>query len=328
MSKRIIVVGGGNLGQACAARLVASGEDVVLFTTAPEKWTRDIAVEDCEGRIFKGELRCISDDPRCASGADLVYLCVPGNAIKSKLETLKPFLRDGTPVASVFSADGFFFLAEEVLGPDWPVMGFERVPFISRTKVPFRGGGITGYRRELHLAHRNIADPEIWRLLFEKDFGTPTRLLDNFYTAALANSNPVIHPSRLMSLRRQIEANGPFKRMPLFYEEWDDVASDYAIRLDEELRAVARAKGAAIMPFLEYYESTDAASLTRKIRSIKAFKGIGSPILPAGTLDFSSRYIQADIKISVVNIIRLARELGLKTPCADEICSLSWECPK
>lgn len=317
---RVTVVGGGNLGLACAARLAAAGVAVTLYTSVPQKWPSEIAVYDCCGRTFSGPLARVTADPaEAAAACDLVYLCLPGNAIRAKLVALAPYLVVGTPVASVFSADGFFFLAEEVLGSRWPVLGFQRVPFIARTKCPYAVGGITGYRAELLLAHRNLADPERWRSFFEQVFATPTRLLDNFYEAALANSNPVIHPARLMSLACEIDRSGPFTRMPLFYEEWDDVASDYAIRLDAELCAVAAAKGARLVPFLTYYESTDAASLTRKIRAITAFKGLGSPVLPSGELDLTSRYIQADVFISTRFLIRLAAELAIPTPCACEI---------
>lgn len=316
---RVTIVGGGNLGIACAARMAAVGLDVTLYTSNPEKWSPDVAVEDCNGQTFFGHLARITEDPRVAADCEFVYLCLPGHVIKDKLVALKPYLLPRTPITSVFSADGFFFMAEEVLGAQWPVLGFQRVPFIARTKCPYKLGGITGYRKALFLAHRNVDDPERWRRLFEMSFGTLTRLLDNFYEAALANSNPVIHPARLMSLRRKIEQDGPFKRMPLFYEEWDDVASEYAISLDSELRALAASKGAFLIPFLEYYESHDAHSLTLKIRSIPAFKGLHSPVLANGELDFSSRYIQADVYISLKSIVMLSRGEGLATPCSEAI---------
>lgn len=316
---RVTVVGGGNLGLACAARMAAAGLEVTLYTSNPEKWPLDVAVEDYNGQIFSGHLVRVTEDPKTAADSELVYLCLPGHVIKDKLVALTPYLLPGTPIASVFSADGFFFIAEEVLGAQWPVLGFQRVPFIARTKCPYKLGGITGYRKELLLAHRNVDNPERWRRLFEMSFCTPTRLLDNFYEASLANSNPVIHPARLMSLHRQIERDGPFKRIPLFYEEWDDIASDYAVRLDRELRAVATLKGAYIIPFLSYYESSDSFSLTCKIRSIQAFKGLLSPVGMDGMLDLRSRYVQADVGISVVNIALMSHSMGLPCPCSDEI---------
>jgi len=308
---KVVIIGAGNLGFVCAARMAAKGIAVTMLTGSPEEWTNIAAADDCDGRHFEGPF-VVTSNPSCVATAELVFLCLPGNAMKAKLAQIIPHLRSATPILSVFSGDGFFFIAEELLGASWPVLGFQRVPFICRTKIPHRLGGITGYKKELFLAHRNVDNPVHWRNFVETFSGTKTSLLDNFYEAALVNSNAVLHPARLMSLKKQIEENGPFKRMPLFYEEWDDVASDWAIRLDEELRAVAAKMGARIQPILEYYESTDIASLTRKISSISAFKGIGSPITEDGTIDYQSRYIQADVKIALLYVYALATKHNIR----------------
>lgn len=323
---KVIIIGAGNLGLVCAARMAAKGIAVTMLTGSPEKWTNVAAADDCNGRHFEGPFT-VTSDPSCVATADIVFLCLPGNAFHEKFSQIIPHLRPATPILSVYSGDGFFFIAEELLGASWPVLGLQRVPFITRTKTPYRLGGITGYKKELFLAHRNVADPEPWRQFVESFTDTKTSLLDNFYEAALVNGNVVLHPARLMSLKKQIDENGPFKRMPLFYEEWDDVASEWAIRLDEELRAVAAKKGAHIQPLLDYYESTDIPSITRKIRSIPAFKGIGSPITADGYIDHQSRYIQADIRIALAYIVELARKVGVPTQTAKEcaVCFLLWK---
>ena len=321
LNRRFLVVGGGNLGIACAARLAASGHAVSLWTSNPSAWPRKVSVEDCDGRTYFGEWDDVSSEPNLASDVDLVFLCLPGNAMKAKLRELSAFINPNTPVAAVFGGDGFLFLSREILGIDHPIMAFQRVPFICRTKIPYRVGGITGYRKMLNLAHANVQDIESWRVLFEEAFATPTRLLDNFYDAAFINSCAVMHPARLMSLQLIIDRLGPFSVAPRFYEDWDDVASEWAISLDRELLAVASAKGASVMPFLEYYESKDAASLTHKIRSIPAFKGITTPLARDGFLDTNSRYIQSDIYLSLRYMIQVASELSIRTPVADAIWS-------
>jgi len=298
--------------------MAAKGIAVTMLTGSPEKWTSLAAADDCDGRHFEGSFT-VTADPSCVASADLVFLCIPGNAFHEKLSQIIPHLRPATPIMSIYSGDGFFFIAEELLGASWPVLGLQRVPFIARTKTPYRLGGITGYKKELFLAHRNITNPEPWRHFVENFADTKTSLLDNFYEAALVNGNVILHPARLMSLKQQIDTDGPFKRMPLFYEEWDDVASDLAIRLDEELRAVAAKNGAHIQPFLEYYESTDIKSLTRKISSIPAFKGIGSPITVDGYIDLKSRYIQSDIMIALVEIMKLAHKFGTPHKAIDSV---------
>lgn len=319
MSVRVTVVGAGNLGVASAVRMATRGVQVTLYTRCPERWSSTLQAEDYRGSIFSGEINSITADPQRAADADLILLCVPGNVMSTKMRELCPCLAQGTPIASIFSGDGFFFVAQKVLGPDWPVMGFQRVPMICRMKEPFQTVSILGYKTELFLAGRCVEDLPKWRAFFEDVFATRTVLLENYLDAAYANGNVVLHPARLMSLASRIDAKGRFDGMPLFYEDWDDCASSWAIRIDEEVRAVASAKGAYVMPILEYYESEDEASLTRKIRSIAAFKGIGSPITKDGQFDCTSRYIQSDVHVALANIVREAISEGVDCPFAKKV---------
>lgn len=307
---RVVIIGGGNLGLVCAARMSAFGVDVTILTREPSKWPNYAEAEDFEGRHFKGPIS-VTSDTSCVSIADLIFFCIPSNVMSAKILQIKTSLREGTPLMSVFSGDGFFFIVEEVLGNSWPAMGLQRVPFIARTKIPFNLGGIKGYKKELFLGYRNIINPESWRKFVEGFCGTKTNLLDNFYDAALINGNVVMHPARLMSLKKQIEMNGPFGRIPLFYEEWDEEASAWAIRIDNDVCAIAAKMGAHIQTFLDYYESSDIQTLTQKIRSIRAFQGIGSPVLANGYLDKESRYYQADVLVAMVKIITLGEKIGV-----------------
>lgn len=326
MSMRVTIVGAGNLGVASAVRMAATGVQVTLYTRSPERWPSVLRAEDCQGKILSGKIYFVTDNPQKAADADLIFLCIPGNVMSTKMLELRPCLVRGTPVASVFSGDGFFFVTENVLGPDWPVMGFQRVPMICRMKEPFQTVSILGCRDELFLAGRCVEDLPKWRVFFEDVFATKTALLGNYLDAAYANGNVVLHPARLMSLASWIDAKGRFDGMPLFYEEWDDCASAWAIRLDEEVRAVASAKGARVMPILEYYKTVDEASLTRKIRSIAAFKGIGSPITKDGQFDYASRYIQSDVHVALANIVRVAISEGVSCPFAKKVLERFGAC--
>lgn len=319
MSMRVTVVGAGNLGVASAVFMSAKGVEVILYTKDPERWPSVLCAEDFRGKTLSGKICSVTANPQRAADADLVLFCVPGNALLAKMLELRPYMAQGTPIGSIFSGDGFFFVAEKALGPRWPVMGFQRVPVICRIKEPFRSVSILGYRQELSLAGRSVDNLSWWRTFFEDVFGTKTKILENYLDAAYANGNVVLHPARLMSLFAQIEAKGRLGGRSLFYEEWDDCASSWAVRLDEEVRAVATAKGAHIMPILEYYESVDEASLTRKIRSIPAFKGIKSPITNDGLIDCSSRYVQADVHVALANIVRDATVVGIDCQFARKV---------
>ena len=81
-----------------------------------------------------------------------------------------------------------------------------------------------------------------------------------------------------------------------------------------------------IVPILEYYESTDAPSLTAKIKSIKAFKKIEAPMiqLSDGSFapDWNNRYFTEDIPFGLLIIKSYAVRYGIDTPTIDKV--LEW----
>ena len=161
--------------------------------------------------------------------------------------------------------------------------------------------------------------------MIENLFERPVKLLNNHYEASFTNSNPILHPARLYSLFSDWNENVCYDHQFLFYEEWDNRASDYLIALDRELFAVLEklpvTKG-FLTPILEYYESCDAGSLTRKIRSIKGFKGIKTPMVKGehGWLpDLKSRYFQEDFVYGLRYIYETAHNLGVPVPTMDRV---------
>ena len=80
----------------------------------------------------------------------------------------------------------------------------------------------------------------------------------------------------------------------LFYKEWTNEASQLIIDMDKEFFQLLDKLNVNSLPtLLDYYESTDAASLTRKIESIPAFQTILSPMKQVGggwVADFENRY--------------------------------------
>ena len=78
----------------------------------------------------------------------------------------------------------------------------------------------------------------------------------------------------------------------------------------------------ALPPLLEYYESHDADSLTRKISSIEAFQSIESPMkrVAEGWIpDFESRYFTEDFPYGLKYIWTLANELNVEMPTIDKV---------
>ena len=80
-----------------------------------------------------------------------------------------------------------------------------------------------------------------------------------------------------------------------------------------------------MVPLRIYYESPDASAMTAKIRSIKAFHGLHSPMkeTEGGWVpDFDSRYFTADFSYGLAILIEIAHAVGSPVPCMEE--TMNW----
>ena len=325
--KRICICGGGSLGHVIAGYLSAKKDvEVNILTQRPQLWKHELHISTPEGDTLHGRLHIISDDPEEAlRGADIVLLCLPGYAIKSELIKIKPYANSHTFVGSVFSSTGFFFEALELFEGDVPLWGFQRVPFIARTNVYGESAHLLGYKSCHNIAIERCEDKEGFRTIIEELFDASVRLLSNYYEASFTNSNPILHPSRLYTLFKDWNKEVYYDRQFLFYEEWTDEASELLMAMDRELFSLLGKLPVApdfLTPILPYYESTDAASLTHKIRSINSFKGIATPMIPSDKgwqPDLDSRYFQEDFMYGLRYIYQEAHRQGVATPMIDMV---------
>lgn len=289
-----------------------------MLTGHPEKWSTDIEVNDPDGKRFSGTLSVITANPaEAVREADVILLCVPGYLIESKLKEIKPYISTSTLVGSIVSSTGFFFFAHKILDTDQSLFGFQRVPYISRFREYGRTGDLLGYKPMLNVAIEGVSEPEQTRRLLEKLFMTRVNVLNNFYEASLTNSNPILHTGRLYSMWKNY--GGEIYEHPiLFYKDWTDEASEYIIRMDEEFQQLLRhldIPSGTIPTLLDYYDSWDPASLTKKIKSIPAFRNIPAPMIKLGhgwIPDFESRYFTEDFPYGLRFIKDLAESNGLK----------------
>lgn len=321
------ICGGGSLGHVIAGYLGANADvRVSMLTQRPQLWKNDIEVHTPEQTIIHGHIHTISSNPEdVIPQANIILLCLPGFAIKQQLQLIKPYVKSTTFVGSVFSSTGFFFNAMEILNEDVPLWGFQRVPFICRTREYGQSANLLGYKSNLNIAVERTDEKEDFRLLIEKLFNTPVSLLNNFYEATLTNSNPLLHTSRLYTMFGASNEGRTFPRMILFYEEWTEEAAQLLIDMDEEffrLLEVLPVKPNYLPRILEYYESHDARSLAQKLSSIQGFKGITSPMKQTAQgwiPNFASRYFTEDFPYGLHFIWQLAKEKGIPTPKIDMV---------
>lgn len=322
---RICICGGGSLAHVCAGVLSSQKEvEVNIFTRKPGLWSHQLEVTDLNGKIYNGNLNIISKNPEEAlKDCDIVFLCLPGFAIESTLECIKPYVGKAV-VGSIVCSTGFFFAAHKVLGEESSLFGFQRVPYIARTVEYGHSANLLGYKPQLAIAVENVEDTKAFRQLVEVLWMTPTKLLASHYEVSLTNSNPILHTGRLYSMWK--DWNGEvYDHNILFYKEWTVEASQMLIDMDAEfmqlLDVLPVTKG-VIPSLLEYYESYDAESLCNKIASIPAFQNITSPMkeVEGGWIpDFESRYFTEDFPYGLTYIWQLAHENGISCPNIDKV---------
>jgi hypothetical protein len=324
---KICICGGGNLGHVVAGFVAAQGKhEVCLLTRQPERWSTELTIEAPEETTYIGHLNGIfSDAKHAVSDAQIILLCLPGYAIRDTLLQIKAYLHPDAAVGTVVSSTGFFFQAMDILPPSQTLFGFQRVPFISRVIDYGHRARLMGYKNCLELAIEHAVQPETLRDTLSDMLRTPIHLLQSHYEVSLSNSNPLLHPSRLYSLWKDWHPGIIYDRIPMFYEEWTEEAAQLYINMDNELQALLTklpVSQGSIATVLDYYESTDASSLARKLRSIEAFKGIPAPMTEtAGGFipDFHSRYFTEDFPYGLAFVHRLTHEKGIPSPTIDRI---------
>ncbi len=327
MLRNICICGGGSTGHVIAGYLSGKGKACVnILTTKPDRWSKLLKINTPDDGVIIGKPNVITDEPPLIiPQCDVVLLCLPGFAIKEELLKIQPYVKPGTFVGSVFSSTGFFFEALKIFDKDVKLFGFQRVPFISRVKEYGREANLMGYKSSLNIAIENADDKESFRKEIEQMLDVPVVLLKNYYEASFTNSNPLLHPARLYSMFRDWHEGMFYDHNVKFYEEWDDFSSDLLIKMDAEffkLNAKLPVRKDYLPTLLDYYESHDAQSLTRKISSIAGFKGIMAPMrqVEGGWVpDFKSRYFIEDFPFGLRYIYEKAQEMGVETPVIKEV---------
>ncbi len=322
----ITICGGGNLATVCGGFLSAQeGVKVSLLTRHPEAWSLTPIVMAPNGQQFQGRLELVTNVPQeVVPQADIVLLCLPAFAIEDVLQQIKPWLQPTTVVGSIVANTGFFFAAHDLLPATQPLFGFQRVPFIARTKTYGHEAQLMGYKAQLHVAIEHTGDAEALRRELERIFCTPTHLLHSFYEASLSNSNPILHTGRLYTLWKDWKGEtlaSPFR----FYDEWTVEASEMILQMDAEFMCLTHHLGItekSIPSLLTYYESTDAQSLTRKLQGIEAFHGILAPMKETAegwVPDFGSRYFTEDFPYGLRFIRDLLVQENIDAPFIEKV---------
>ncbi|WP_289053501.1 NAD/NADP octopine/nopaline dehydrogenase family protein [Carboxylicivirga marina] len=329
--KHVCICGGGNLGHAFAATLGAQKDLVVnLLSQRPEKWHHNVVGTDEHNINVNGVLDKISNNPQdVIPHADLILVALPCFAREKLLIDIAPYISENSIIGCLPGNGNFELLAKQYLptkSKNIGIFGSLRIPFICRIeaygqKVQFHK------KKEIQLIASSQHIYQILKVFFAEQLNILITPLNNFLELVLSNSNPILHPARLYDLFSNPKYS--YNRNIPFYEEWTKHASEVLIKMDLELFSLINAIPTSltgIKSLLVHYESHNADSLTNKIRSIKAFKGILSPMVQNGerwTADYQSRYFTEDIPYGLLLIKSLMEIYQIKSPWIDKIIFLT-----
>lgn len=324
---KIAVIGGGNVGTLIAAEAAYKGYEVIVYTSQPEHWQKEISVYDTEGKILL--TACISKVTdsmgHAVKDADYIFVVMPAHQFKALAGKMLPYVHGGQRIGIIPGSGGAEFVFHDMVRKGCILFGMQRVHSIARLKKYGEAVFQLGRRQSLQIGAIPISGTAGVCRDMEMIFDMPCEALDNYLSVTLTPSNQILHTTRLHTMFWNYKPGDIYPRNFLFYEGWTDHASWELLACDQELQALCEAipmELGSVVSLRDYYESWTVEAMTRKIRGIQAFKGLASPMKKAGDgwlPDWYSRYFTADFSFGLKVIKDIANIFAVPTPNIDII---------
>ena len=324
---KVGVIGGGNMGCVLATKFSQNNE-VCLYTNLVDKahlYKKDMQVylED-NNSYYRANIKLITTSLKeLCDNSDYIFITFPSFLFKELCKDMLPHLRKGHHLIIVPGSGGGELAFKEVLSKGVTISGLQRVHSVARIE---KFGELTresGIRKLLKVATIPTSENEEICKVVSSLYGLEVERLRSYLNITFVNSNPILHTSRLYTLFKDYKVSkDSYKELPLFYEGWNDETSSLLIKMDQEIFLMIDELNKhgldihQLLTILEHYESVDASSLTNKISSIKAFKGLTTPSIKLENgeyiPDLSSRYFTADFTYGLDILLSFAEVI--KTP--------------
>ena len=328
---RITIVGGGNIGTQFAVHCAEKGHAVVVYTSTPKLFESHLEIVDETGAVtHSGDIAAATSDPELAfRDAEMIIITMPATMMRSISETVYNHTGKETLIGVVPGNGGSECAFRNCIRRGNTFFGIERVPAIARLIQKGKTVRSTGYRDELNVAALPAANAQKCTEIIGSIFDRKTNVIPNYLNLTMTPSNPILHTTRLRTIFKDWRPGTVYKSLPLFYEEWDDASSKLLIACDQEVQDICRALPEFRLQYVKslriHYESPTTESMTRKISSIAAFKGLKTPSIEAKggfAPDLHSRYFTADFSYGLSIIKQIADFAAVRTPNIDE--TLDW----
>lgn len=327
----ITIVGAGNIGTQFAAHCAQKGHNVVVYSSKPECINNRLFVVNEKGQeICSGRIHLATNNEKIAfEEAEIIFVTMPAYCMEDIAHKIYPFVKKKTKICLVPGTGGGECAFKKCIEKGATIFGIQRVPSVARLVEYGKIVKAVGYRNVLYVGALPAEKAQECSELLESIFDIKCLVMSNYLNLTLTPSNPILHTTRLRILYKDYEKGVVYKKIPLFYEEWDDESSELLLKCDDEVKKICHELKMFDLSYVkslrEHYESTTIEAMTNKIKSIEGFKGLKSPAIQVenGYIpDFSSRYFKADFSYGLSIIVQIANLFKIHVPYMNE--TLQW----
>lgn len=324
---KVCVVGAGNIGLVLASTLCLQGKyDVVVYTHNPFDSSK-LVFEDAENDKKYTDLNFdVETNLKDAiSDADYVLCTYPAFLRKDFVEESKPYYSEGCKLGFFSGYGGVEYMCKDLVEKGVTIFGLQRVPFVARQSNKEIA---TCLSRKSNLFIASIPKNKAQEICqeIEEMIGIPTVELNEYLAVTLVPSNPLLHLCGLYNVFKDYKEGDYFDRQLMFYDEWNDETSELLLQYDDELQEICNRMKPLdlkeIVSLRTYYESPDAEAMTRKLKSIEAFKVVQVPLVEKDNKyypDFNSRMFLEDFPYGIAIIKYFGTLTNVETPAIDKI---------
>lgn len=319
---KVTIIGAGNIGTLMAAEFAYRGYDVTIYTSHPDCWKGEIEVYDVADHfLYKGKILTVTNSiQKAVIDAEYIWITMPAQMFETLGERLTPFIHKSQKLGIMPGTGGSEFAFQQLIKKGVTMFGCQRVQSVARLKKYGESVYELGRKSELQIGSiPAFESPAICKDVSEM-FNMPCFALDNYLAVTLTPSNPILHTTRLYSMFKEYEPGKVYSNNSLFYEDWTDDASRMLIACDAELQGLCKVIPLdlnSVISLKDHYESWTVETMSQKIRNIKAFKGLWSPMKKTenGWIpDWASRYFATDFSFGLKVFYDIAKLFFVATP--------------
>jgi hypothetical protein len=231
-------------------------------------------------------------------------------------------------IGSMPGAEGFGWVAGEVLGPKAKIFGTDRSPYTCRIVDYGRSVRISGTRPSVSFGALPLKKAAQIAGTLEMLLGIRMNAAPNYLAITLTNANAILHPTRLYALFKDWRKGNKYPRKFLFYRKWSALTTKMYLSCDRELQTLIGKLPldcSSIRPIMERYKAKSPEEITALIRTSATLSAIPAPLVyreDGYEPNFEHRFFTEDINHGLISLRAVAEMADSPTPTIDEI--LHW----